>query len=278
MPDFQHIYEAKIDTLRAALARLPNLVVAFSGGVDSSVLLHVASSVLGENAVGFVADSPSLPRRELADAQAIAASMEVRLVIERTDEMERGEYRENAGLRCYFCKGALFEAMQRWAAREGFEHLAFGEIVDDFSDDRPGARAAFEAGILAPLSQAGLTKEDVRRYAREHGIDAAEKPASACLASRIPRGTEVTVARLARVEAAEEALMALGFAGLRVRDHGTHGRVELRASEFERGLESESTIRKALSAHGFESIELALYQTPGKSAPAENGRTLPAAP
>src|SRR5262249_40912068 len=149
------------------LRGLERVAVAFSGGVDSSVLLHAAHVALGENASGVIADSPSLPRRELAEALALARAMGAPLAVIATDEMDDARYRANAGDRCYFCKSALFRAMEPWARARGFRALAFGEITDDLLDDRPGARAAREFGVVAPLSEAGFSKDDVRRYARE---------------------------------------------------------------------------------------------------------------
>lgn len=258
-------YEERRERLLAQLAELPALAVAFSGGVDSGVLLHAAHAVLGGRAVGVLADSPSLPRSELAEALDLARRIGARLEVVATAEGDDPRYQENRGDRCYFCKAALFEAMERFAAREGIPFLAFGEIVDDFRDDRPGARAARERGVLAPLSAAGLGKEDVRRYAREAGLPVASKPASACLASRIPVGTRVTRERLARVEAAEEALRALGLRVLRVRHHGRRARVEVGADELAGARERLEDLRAALVGVGFEELELDAYRTPGSA-------------
>ncbi|MEC8511322.1 MAG: ATP-dependent sacrificial sulfur transferase LarE [Planctomycetota bacterium] len=253
-------FDARVARLDEVLAGLGRVAVAFSGGVDSTVLLHAAHRVLGErDGVAVIADSPSLPRAELHEAREVAESIGARLVEVRTDEGDDPAYRANAGDRCYFCKAALFRAMESFARSERFPCLAFGEIVDDWSDDRPGARAAREFGVVAPLSAAGFGKEDVRRYAALHGLPVADKPASACLASRIPVGTEVTPERLARVETAEAGLKGLGFRVLRVRHHGTHARVEVGADEEVRAREVSSRIEAVLAEAGFESHELAVY-------------------
>jgi uncharacterized protein len=256
----------KVADLRARLAALESVAVAFSGGVDSGVLLHAARAALGERAVGVIADSPSLPRRELAEARALAARIGAELVVLATDEGTDPDYVANRGDRCYFCKGALFGVMGPFARARGLGALAFGEILDDRLDDRPGARAAAEQGVVAPLAEAGFTKADVRRYAREHGLPVADKPASACLASRIPTGTPVTPERLARVEAAEEALRGLGLRELRVRDRGRLARVEVGAAELDGALAREARVRALLAPLGFAAVELALYVPPAERA------------
>lgn len=255
-------YAERLAALRDGLRALENVAVAFSGGVDSSVLLHAAHAELGARAVAVIADSPSLPRRELDDARTTARAIGAELTVLATDELDDERYRANAGDRCYFCKSALFRAMEPWARARGFAALAFGEIADDLLDHRPGAKAAREFGVVAPLSAAGFTKEDVRRYAREHGLDVADKPASACLASRLPVGTRVTPERLARVERAESALRELGLSQLRVRDHGDTARVEVGGSELAFAQAREPEIRARLSAVGFARVELAQYFTP----------------
>lgn len=260
-------YERRRDGLLADLAQLPSLAVAFSGGVDSSVLLHAASAALGERCLGVIADSPSLPRAELEQARALALSMNWRLVVVSTDELESEEYVQNRGDRCYFCKRALFDAMALVCKREGIAHLAFGEISDDLLDDRPGARAAREARVLAPLTRAGFGKQDVRRYAREARLPVADKPASACLASRLPVGTQVTRARLARVEVAEEAVRALGLRVLRVRDHGTLARLEVGAAELHLARSRSESIGVRLRQAGFSDWELATYVAPAQRGP-----------
>lgn len=246
------------------LRPLEGLAVAFSGGVDSSVLLHAVHTVLGERAVGLIADSPSLPRRELRAAHATARAIGARFEVLATREGEDERYRANAGDRCYFCKTALFEAMAAWAAGRGLAALAFGEIVDDALDDRPGARAAREFRVLAPLAEAGFGKADVRRYAREAGLSVWDRPASACLASRIPVGTRVSAERLARVEAAEDAVLRLGLRQVRVRDHGRGARLEVGADELPRARRLAAEIAAALGEAGFARYELAAYRAPAQ--------------
>ncbi|HVS17608.1 MAG TPA: ATP-dependent sacrificial sulfur transferase LarE, partial [Planctomycetota bacterium] len=211
-------WEARCAALRARLGAFESLAVAFSGGVDSSVLAHAAQRALGPRAVAVVADSASLARRELESARATAAAIGIELVELATREFADERYLANDGQRCYHCKRALFDAMGAWAERSGVRDLAFGEIADDLLDDRPGRRAAREARVHAPLAECGFTKHDVRRWAREHALPVATKPAAPCLASRLPVGTRVTRERLARIERAEEARHELGVAVLRGRD------------------------------------------------------------
>jgi uncharacterized protein len=209
-----------------------------------------------------IADSPSLPRRELAAARELARALGARLEVLATGELDDARYASNGPDRCYHCKRTLFEAMAPWARAQGFAALALGEIADDALDHRPGSAAARERGVLAPLAEAGFGKRDVRRYAREHGLAVADKPASACLASRLPGGTRVTRERLARVEAAEDALHDLGFAQVRVRDHGRLARVEVGRTELARARELERELSAALAAHGFTEVALEPYVPP----------------
>jgi uncharacterized protein len=259
-------YAARLADLRDRIRALGRVAVAFSGGVDSSVLLHVAQATLGPGAVGLIADSASLPRRELEEARGIARAIGAELVVVATDELDDERYRANAGDRCYFCKAALFRVMEEWARAQGFDALAFGEITDDLSDVRPGARAAREFGVVAPLSAAGFSKADVRRYAREAGLEVADKPASACLASRLPVGTRVTAERLARIERSEERLRSLGLRELRVRDHGAKARVEVGRAELDAASSRRGEIESALLLEGFATVEIARYLSPAERA------------
>lgn len=261
-------YEGRLAALRSQLGGLDGLLVAFSGGVDSAVLLHAAVEALGPRAVGVIADSPSLPRAELTQARELASAMGARLRVVSTRELEQEAYSVNGGDRCFYCKNALFEAMVRVGQEEGIGQLAFGEIVEDHLDDRPGARAAKQWQVLAPLSAAGLGKEDVRRRARELGLEVWDKPASACLASRIPVGTRVTADLLAQVERAEADLRELGLRELRVRHEGVHARLELGQEDWTRGLAMKSRIEARLASSGFESVEWAHY-VPGHLRPAK---------
>ncbi len=247
------------------LRDLGRVAVAVSGGVDSSVLLHAAVRVLGaEDAVGVIAVSASLARRELAEARDVARAIGARLVELSTDEGDDPRYQANAGDRCYFCKAALFRAMERFARAEGIPWLAFGEIADDVHDHRPGARAAREFGVVAPLAEAGWTKDDVRGYARAVRLEVADKPASACLASRIPVGTVVTPERLAVVERAEEVVRTFGLRQLRVRHHGALARLEVGAGELAFARQHEAALRSALGEVGFSRLEIAAYVPPSE--------------
>ena len=264
-------YPGRLELLQAHLASLSDLAVAFSGGVDSSVLLHAAHAALGSRAAGVLGDSPSLPRRELAEADAFARAIGVRLVVLATDELSTPGYRANLGERCYFCRHTLFTAMESWARENGFTTLAYGEITDDRAEIRPGARAARELRVVTPLSDAGFSKADVRRYAKEHGLAVAEKPASACLSSRVPIGTPVTAERLQRIERAEESVRALHFRVLRVRDHGERARLELDPDELPRAQGLIGELRSLLLPLGFRELELAPYVRPSSSsAPARS--------
>jgi pyridinium-3,5-biscarboxylic acid mononucleotide sulfurtransferase len=225
----------RVALLQERLRGLGSVLVAFSGGADSAFLLAAAARTLGEgNVVAATAVSASLPQHELEAAKDFAASLDVRHLTPRTDEMSRAGYRANAGDRCYFCKAELLDVLVPVAEDLSLHHIATGTNADDVvAGFRPGIKAAAERGAVSPLRDAGLTKDDVRRASREWGLVTWDKPAAACLSSRIAYGIEVTPARLARVERAELALrQALNEAGvevrnLRVRDLGDTARVEV---------------------------------------------------
>lgn len=233
-------------SLRETLRGFGRVVVAFSGGIDSSVLLRVAVDELGPGAVRAVlAIGPSLPARDLDDARELAARIGVPLETVETKEFEDERYLRNAEDRCYWCRSALGEALAPIAAAGGGT-LVYGPVADDLDEDRPGMKAAAERGFRAPLLEAGLSKDDVRAIARRLGLPTWDKPASACLASRIPTGTPISIGALARVDRAERAVSALGFRVVRVRDHGEIARLEVGAAELDRLL--EPSVRAAVAA------------------------------
>lgn len=254
-------YEHKLAALRAQLGGLPGAVVAFSGGVDSTALLHACRVALGERCVAVTADSPSLPRAELADAEALAREIGIRHVVLPTHELDRPGYRANAGDRCYHCKKELFVtvAQQRAQIAPDDWSVVYGAITDDLGDHRPGQRAAAEHAVLAPLVDAGFSKVDVRRYSRDAGLRTAEKPSFACLSSRVPYGTSIDAPLLSRIERAEAVLRELGFRQFRVRHHDQLARVEVAPDELPRAFEQREAIGRGLRAVGYVFVALDVF-------------------
>jgi uncharacterized protein len=226
----------KSQLLKENLASVGSLLVAYSGGTDSAYLAYAAYRVLGQRMLAVIADSPSLPRKELADAMAFAERHGIPVRVLQTHELETPEYARNDAQRCFHCKSELFTQMEEARVRLGFERLAYGMNLDDRGEFRPGQKAAEMHGALAPLVDAGLNKQEIRTLAREAGLSLADKPASACLSSRIEYGREVTVENLAQVERAEDALHAIGFAQVRVRHHGDLARIEIAREDLGRAL------------------------------------------
>jgi uncharacterized protein len=226
----------KSQLLKENLASVGSLLVAYSGGTDSAYLAYAAYRVLGQRMLAVIADSPSLPRKELADAMAFAERHGIPVRVLQTHELETPEYARNDAQRCFHCKSELFTQMEGARVRLGFERLAYGMNLDDRGEFRPGQKAAEMHGALAPLVDAGLNKQEIRTLAREAGLSLADKPASACLSSRIEYGREVTVENLAQVERAEDALHAIGFAQVRVRHHGDLARIEIAREDLGRAL------------------------------------------
>ena len=213
---------------------LGSVLVAYSGGIDSAYLAWVFHRALGERMRAVIADSPSLARHHLREAVAFAGDHGIPLEVVATDELENPDYVRNDAMRCFHCKSELFTVMEKQRGRLGFDHLAYGMNTDDRGEFRPGQDAARRHAVLAPLAEAGLSKAEIRELAREAGLKVWDKPASACLSSRIAYGQPVTRATLSRVEAGEDVLREMGFRQFRVRDHGDLARIEIAPAELAR--------------------------------------------
>jgi pyridinium-3,5-biscarboxylic acid mononucleotide sulfurtransferase len=255
---------ALLASKRAALDRalriLGRTLLAYSGGVDSAFLAWAAHQVLGDDMLAVIADSPSLARTQLADAIAFAGEHGIPLKVVATNELDRPEYSRNDGSRCFFCKDELFIVMEDFRREQGFESVAYGVNLDDDGDFRPGQLAAEQHRVAAPLRDAGLTKQDIRDLARSAGLRIWDKPASACLSSRIEYGRQVTREALSTVEQGEDALRALGFRQFRVRHHGEIVRIEIARDELPRALDSgmAATFTATFKALGFKFVTLDL--------------------
>jgi uncharacterized protein len=253
----------KLAHLRQVFSEMGSVLVAYSGGLDSAFVLKVATDVLGDRAIGLTAVSPSLPERERVDAERIAREIGARHVVVDTNELADPNYAANPANRCFFCKSELYRTTEREQAARGLAVVVNGTNTDDLGDHRPGLEAARKAGVRSPLVEAGLSKAEVRELARTLGMDVWDKPASACLSSRIPYGTPVTRERLAQIGALEDALKDLGLRQVRVRHHGDLARIEVSRAELERAF----TLRDAIVAAGkgvgytFVTLDLAGYRT-----------------
>lgn len=252
--------QAKLLALQQQLRGLGRVMVAYSGGVDSAFLAWVAHRQLGDNLLAVIADSPSLARSQMRDALEFAHEQGIPLQVIQTDELENLAYRKNDAARCFHCKDELFTVMEQFRQQNGFETIAYGVNVDDQGDFRPGQKAARQHGVSAPLLDAGLTKEDIRTLARDAGLRVWDKPASACLASRIEYGRAVTREALSAVEQGEEALRQLGFRQFRVRHHGQIVRIEIAKDELSRAMTPEmaAEFARIFKALGFTYVTLDL--------------------
>jgi pyridinium-3,5-biscarboxylic acid mononucleotide sulfurtransferase len=249
---------------REIVRSLGSVLVAYSGGVDSSLLLKVALDELGvERAVAVLASSPAYPAEEQEDARTLADAMKARLVEVETHEVELDAYRRNLPDRCFHCKEELFETLEPVREQLGLAHLAYGATADDASDHRPGHGSAVRRGVRFPLLEAGMGKGEVRAAARDLGLPNWDKPSFACLSSRIPHGTKVTADALGRIGAAEAALKALGFRQVRVRHHGEVARIEVEPSDLERLLALRTVVvaRVREAGYAFIALDLEGYAT-----------------
>jgi uncharacterized protein len=270
---------AMIPTRRRAEALIKGLdrvLVAFSGGIDSTLVLRIAREQLGDRAVAATAVSASLARHDLESARALAAEIGVAHELIESGEADDPRYRKNDPQRCYYCKTNVYQALLDHAGREGFTWILDGTNADDLGDHRPGLRAAREHGVRSPLQEAGIGKDEIRNWARELGLSNWNRPANACLSSRIPYGSEVTPAKLAQIEAAESALRALGFREFRVRHHDQVARIEVAPEDLPRAVEMGKAITEAMTKAGFlyATLDLAGFRS-GSMNEALASRALP---
>ncbi|MCY4132728.1 MAG: ATP-dependent sacrificial sulfur transferase LarE [Nitrospira sp.] len=250
----------KTANLRDFFQRLDGVLVAFSGGVDSTLMLKIATDVLGDRAIAVTAASPTLPHEELEAVRQLSDEIGARLIVASTNQLELEEFVRNDSMRCYHCKTDLYRLLAPIQRDTGIATIVDGAHVDDLGDDRPGMRAAREFGVLSPLVEAGLGKADVRTLAKTLGLSNWDKPATACLSSRIPRGTRITEQKLLRVEQAERLLKEEGFRQVRVRDHEGIARIEVDPNEMPEFLDPvrRNRVTRDLKALGFQFVTLDL--------------------
>ena len=247
---------AKLDALRERLTRIESAAIAFSGGVDSTFVLKVAHDVLGERAIGVTALSESLPSGELEEAQELARKIGVRHLVLRTFETRDKNYLANAANRCYFCKTEMYARINEFSRSQGFNAVLDGLNRDDLHDRRPGRAAAMEHGVVSPLVDAGLTKAEIRALSREMGLPTWDNPALACLSSRIPHGTPISLKALTQVDRAETFLRRLGVNQVRVRHHGDIASIEVEPRDFCLVRLKEPEINAHFNALGFTEVVL----------------------
>src|SRR5713101_6070098 len=253
----------KLESARAIVRGLSSVLIAYSGGVDSSLLLKLALDELGERAVAVLASSAAYPESEQEEARILARQLGARLVQYDSNEIELEAYARNNPDRCFHCKEELFETLEPVRRNLGLDLIAYGATADDADDHRPGHGSAVRRGIRFPLLEAGLGKAEIRAAARKIGLPNWNKPSFACLSSRIPHGTEVTVAALRQIESAEAAIKALGFKQVRVRHHGDVARIEVEPGEIARLVSEREQVVAALrsAGYGFVSLDLEGYAT-----------------
>jgi uncharacterized protein len=263
--------KGKFETLTRILAETGGVVVAYSGGVDSTLLLRVAHDVLGERALAVTASSDTYPDHEVEAAIRLAQQLGIRLRAIHTEELENEEFAANPPERCYFCKHELFGKLVEIAQEENLPVVADGATVDDTGDFRPGSRAAAELGVRSPLREAGLTKDDIRELSRELGLPTWDKPSFACLASRFPYGDRITREELLKVSAAEQLLRDLGLRQFRVRNHGPVARIEVEEEDIARVAQPELRARIVAEfrrvGYLYIALDLEGYRTGSMNAP-----------
>lgn len=248
----------KLADLRSILRGYGSVLVAYSGGVDSALVMVVAYQELGDRALACIGVSPSYPSREMRDAVELAESMDIPYRLVNTEEHLDPEYAANPVNRCYFCKAELHDQLDEIAKREGWSAVVDGNNASDLGDYRPGADAARERGAHSPLVEAGITKAEVRAIAKSLGMPVWDKPSMACLSSRVPQGTPITPELLRQIESAEDVLVELGFDQFRVRHHGEIARLELPTEDFARAIEHRDAITNGILAAGYKYVALDL--------------------